>query len=39
MIKKPKRVYVLLFVGQKTQCPQIYTKLTQFEENDGRKLP
>ena len=27
------------FVGQKTQCPQIYIKLTQIEDNDGRKLP
>ena len=34
----PLRVYVT-FVGQKTQCPQIYTKLTQFEDNDSRKLP
>ena len=32
------RVWVLL-VGFKTQCPQIYTKLTQFEDNDGRKPP
>ena len=31
-------VYVL-FVGQETQCPQIYTKLTPFEDNDSRKLP
>ena len=29
----------VLFVGQKTQCLQIYTKLTQFEDNDSRKLP
>ena len=29
-----ERVYVL-FVGQKTQCPQIDTKLTQFEDNGG----
>ena len=28
----------VLFEGQKTQCLQIYTKLTQFEDND-RKLP
>ena len=27
-----ERVYVT-FVGQKKQCPQIYTKLTQFEES------
>ena len=33
-----KRVWVL-FVGRKTQCPQIYIKLTQFEDNDNRKLP
>ena len=31
------RVYVL-FVGQKTQCVQIYIKLTQFEDHDSRKL-
>ena len=31
------RVYVT-FVGQKTQCAQIYTKLTQFEDNDSSKL-
>ena len=24
---------------KKTQCPQIYINLTQFEDNDGRKLP
>ena len=29
----------VLFVWHKTQCPQIYIKLTQFEDNDGRKLP
>ena len=27
------------FCRTKTQCPQIYTKLTQFEDNDSRKLP
>ena len=27
-----------LFVGQKTQCPQIYIKFTQFKVNDSRKL-
>ena len=27
------------FVIHKTQCPQIYIKLTLFEDNDGRKLP
>ena len=27
----------VLFLGQKTQCPQINIKLTQFEDNDGRK--
>ena len=27
------------FCRQKTKCPQIYTKLTQFEDNDSRKLP
>ena len=31
------RVFIL-FVGQKTQCPKIYSKLTQFEDNDSRKL-
>ena len=30
-------VYVL-FVGQKTQWPQINIKLTQFEDNDSRKI-
>ena len=30
-------VYVT-FVGQKTQCPQIYTNLTQFEDNDSMKI-
>ena len=30
---------VVRFVGQKTQCPQIYIKLTHFEDNDSRKLP
>ena len=30
---------ICTFVGQKTQCPQSYTKLTQFEDNDSRKLP
>ena len=29
----------VLFVGHETQCPQVYIKLTQFEDNDGRKLP
>ena len=28
----------VLFVGHKTQCQQIYIKLTGFEDNDGRKL-
>ena len=27
------------FFRNKTQCPQIDTKLTQFEDNDSRKLP
>ena len=25
--------------GHKTQCPQIYIKLQQFEDNEGRKHP
>ena len=29
----------VLFVGHKTQCPQTYIKLTQFEDHDDRKLP
>ena len=29
----------ILFVGHKTGCPQIYIKFTQFEDNDGRKIP
>ena len=33
-----QRVWIL-FVGHKTQCPQIYIKLTIFEDNDSRKLP
>ena len=31
------RIWVL-FVGHKTQCPQIDIKLTQFEDNDGVKI-
>ena len=27
------------FAGHKTQCPQIYIKLTQFEDSDDIKLP
>ena len=27
------------FCRTKTQCPQIYIKLSQFEDNDNRKLP
>ena len=29
----------VLFVGHKTQCPQICIELTWVEDNDGRKLP
>ena len=29
----------MYFLGQKTQCPQICIKLTQFEDNGSRKLP
>ena len=32
------RVWVVL-VEHKTQCPQIYIKLTKLVNNDGRKLP